>query len=265
MGGGSLNLTDTTIYYFTGTGNSLMIARAIASELGSAEAVSIARAVDGAPRVGSKCVGLVFPVYYGGLPHIVRQFISNLSGLKDTYFFAVATHAGEPGSVLPQLGQELQQTGHELSAGYLITMPSNYVVGYDAPGEHKIQAYLRAADGMIAEAVRAVTKKSIHKPSSTFPRYCGLSRMYQRFITDVNASDKSFWVTDDCTECGVCADVCPVKNIHMKGGRPDWLHRCEQCLACINWCPAKAIQYGKSTVERGRYTNPRVSIADIRS
>lgn len=31
---------------------------------------------------------------------------------------------------------------------------------------------------------------------------------------------------------------------------------CRQCLACINRCPVQAIQYGKGTVNRGRYTHP---------
>lgn len=257
-------MTGTIVYYFTGTGNSLMIARTIASRLESAEAVPITKAISKGPKADAGCVGLVFPVYWGGLPKIVQRFVSRFSGSRDTYFFGVATHAGGPGSVLPQLQEELQRTGHDLSSGYDIEMPSNYVIGYAAPTERTIQARLNAADTTIDEIVKTVAQRATHRAGPAFPPYSGQSRAYQRFIAEVNASDESYWVTDECTECGVCAEVCPVKNIHMKDGRPEWLHRCEQCLACINWCPSKAIQHGKGTVKRGRYTNPRVSVDDIR-
>jgi MinD superfamily P-loop ATPase len=54
--------------------------------------------------------------------------------------------------------------------------------------------------------------------------------------------DKSFWIDEKCNACGICATVCPCRNIRLDGaGRPTWSHQCEQCLACIQWCPRKAI------------------------
>ena len=67
-------------------------------------------------------------------------------------------------------------------------------------------------------------------------------------------STKSFYTTDACTGCGLCAKNCPTHTITMENNRPVWGSKCYQCLKCINRCPAAAIQYGKATETRGRYT-----------
>ena len=40
----------------------------------------------------------------------------------------------------------------------------------------------------------------------------------------------------------------------LKDGKPQWQAQCYQCMRCINACPTQAIQYGKSTEGRRRYT-----------
>lgn len=71
-----------------------------------------------------------------------------------------------------------------------------------------------------------------------------------------------FYVKDDCSGCSTCEKVCNCNNIKVNE-KPQWGKRCTLCLACIHYCPAKAIQYGKSTEKKGRYTNPNISIDEI--
>ena len=66
-----------------------------------------------------------------------------------------------------------------------------------------------------------------------------------------------------CTNCGLCAKICPVNNIKIDKQRPVWLHHCEQCLKCLQWCPGEAIQYGRKTVNWKRYRNPSINMMDI--
>jgi len=68
---------DAVIYWFSGTGNSLAIARALAQELPGARLVPVARAVREQPPA-ARCVGVVFPVYYFGPPPLVAEFLSRL-------------------------------------------------------------------------------------------------------------------------------------------------------------------------------------------
>jgi len=52
----------------------------------------------------------------------------------------------------------------------------------------------------------------------------------------------AFTITDDCTNCGACADSCPVNAISEKGNKhvidPD---TCIDCGACEDTCPVSAI------------------------
>ncbi|MNN28092.1 ferredoxin [compost metagenome] len=78
-----------------------------------------------------------------------------------------------------------------------------------------------------------------------------------------NAIDTSkFQVDHHCTGCGTCEKICNLNNITVDD-KPQWGQRCSQCLACVHYCPMKAIQYGKVTEKKGRYTNPNISIHEM--
>ena len=67
-------------------------------------------------------------------------------------------------------------------------------------------------------------------------------------------SAKPFFAGDRCNGCGLCAANCPAHAITLREGKPVWAAQCCQCLRCINQCPRQAIQYGKATAGRRRYT-----------
>ena len=67
-------------------------------------------------------------------------------------------------------------------------------------------------------------------------------------------SAKPFFAQDICNGCGQCARNCPAHAITLRDGKPVWAAQCFQCLRCINECPRQAIQYGKATAGRHRYT-----------
>ena len=241
----------------------MMIARTIASELDDTEIVRITDTTQ--INVDDECtrVGLVFPVYYGGLPSLVQKFIPNLNSFKDIYVFAVTTHAGGPGRALSQLRDELQQIGLDLSSGYNLRMPQNYIMAYDIQDENLVNTIITKARDGIPEIVDIVRSKQIRRPDAESPPYSGQSERYHKFIAKVKDTDTYLWCDESCTECGACVRVCPVQNIVLDDGQPRWLHNCEQCLACLNWCPEEAIQYGERTSEKGRYTNPQVTIEEL--
>ena len=87
---------NTTIYYFTGTGNSLKIAKDLSEKLEDCELVPIAKVwEDNNLASSSENVGFIFPLYYAGLPKIVYDFLSKIDLSKSSYFFAVVTNAGD--------------------------------------------------------------------------------------------------------------------------------------------------------------------------
>ena len=64
---------STGIYYFSGTGNSLYVAKDIAAKT-VGTLVPIASVVgSNVIKVDSEVIGIVFPVYYGELPVIIKR------------------------------------------------------------------------------------------------------------------------------------------------------------------------------------------------
>jgi len=252
------------LYCFSGTGNSLSVARAIAGDL-HGEVVPMGREIRVLPMEDTERVGFVFPVYMWGLPLLVAYCIKDCRGLEGKYVFAVATFGGSPGATLLQAADILKGKGAALSAGFGVKMPGNYIPMYDALSVTKQQKLFSRADEKIKMIAAAVREKKQYPPEKgNFFVSHFLSRYFYSFAAPhIPEMDKRFRVTEKCNGCGICARVCPVENIVLEQGKPQWRHHCEQCLACIQWCPQKAVEYGKKTPGRKRYHHPGIRLQDM--
>ena len=251
---------DATIYYFSGTGNSYRVAKGIAEGL-SGRLVAMAAAVkQNEINVETECVGIVFPIYYVDVPNIVRELIPRLKGLTGKYVFAVCTYGGGRGRAIRTVRELLRASGGELAAGYGIHMPQN---AFLKPRENRDALKVQAEAMVSLICDRTIARKRGFRASEgiqdmvlrpTVPVFKSIFHNYLK-KTDPLAKDKtdmeliyqldqSFAPNENCTGCGLCARVCPVRNITIEEGRPVWNHRCENCLACYNLCPHKAIDSG---------------------
>ncbi|HOX16794.1 MAG TPA: hypothetical protein PLP18_11790, partial [Smithellaceae bacterium] len=86
----------TTIFYYTGTGNSLWTARRLASVLEGTQCVSLKRCADEKVACGVERIGLVFPVHIWGVPPPVVEFVRRLTVNPAQYLFGLAVNAGQP-------------------------------------------------------------------------------------------------------------------------------------------------------------------------
>lgn len=265
----------TTIFYFTGTGNSLMIARDLAEELGGAKIVSIAKTIR-EPEIdlSDECIGFVFPVFFLSIPLVVRDFIRKLPLDNSKYIFAVANYGGQAGDILHFLAKFFDEQQVELAAGFQLVLPDNYIIAFNPPGDSKQEMQFKREKlkvKEIAEVISARKRIGIEKvPFATLFRH--LMPVYNRVlgmesdskkVSKINNSARNFRADTRCNGCSRCRSLCPVGNIEMVDGKPKWQERCQQCLACIHWCPQKAIEYGDKTIHRKRYTNPTVTMKDI--
>jgi ferredoxin len=250
-----------TIYYFSGTGNSLKIARDIAERLEECELVPIAKVWQQDQLAStSEKVGFIFPLYYFGLPKIVYDFINNIELAKSNYFFAVITRAGNAdGAPLQQLDNILETKTKKLNAGFFIRMPNNFIIGYNTDSEAVQKEFFENAVNQV-EKITNIIKEN----GESFQKETSISeRMNKKFHDKVYASDKSFYADENCNNCVICESVCPVNNIVLAEGLPQWQHKCQQCLACINYCPEGAIQFGAKSLETGRYHHPEITVQEI--
>lgn len=106
---------------------SLSIAKNIAKETG-ANLIAIAHALK-QNRIDTDTdvdvIGIVYPVYYGDLPVIVKEFVRKLHGLDQTFIFAVATYGGAASISFKVLRSEIRKNGGKLSSIFGIHMPQN--------------------------------------------------------------------------------------------------------------------------------------------
>lgn len=252
------------IYYFTGTGNSLKVARDIAENLGDTELIQICKNnMDKDYNFKSDRVGFVFPVYSAGMPLMVRKFMEKLNIEKSVYVFAVATYGAMAGISIKQAEETLNNKGIRLSAAFGIPMPGNYQVLY-APYsiEKQNKSFKKEEEDIIhvAEKIRNNEVVNLKAPGKNMPGF--LAKVMHKSFKPYD-KDKGFWTNESCNGCGTCERVCPANNIKLVDGKPQWKHRCEQCVACLQWCPKQSIQYKKVTIKRGRYQHPEIKLKDL--
>ena len=255
---------DTAIFFYTSTGNSLWTARKLAQNVENAELIPVALTVKGAIRSEARKIGIIFPVHIWGLPAPIIDFVGRLEAENNKYFFALAVNAGQVAATLLQLEKILRQKNLTLHSGFSICMPSNYIPWGGAISKDKQRELFQSAlakISTIAQIVRAGEKKPLEK--GPFWQNIVLSALYRVSYAKVPRMDKSFRADEKCTGCGICAKICPTGNISLRNDRPSWQHRCEQCFACLQWCPAQAIQYGRNTAAKKRYTHPEISLKDM--
>jgi len=255
----------TGIYYFSATGNSLIVARDLARELGGAEIVPMTKALEAGSSQDYDCLGIVFPVYMFGLPLIVAEFLGKIQPKKDAYIFAVANYGGLPGRALTMVKKILKERGIVLSAGFGVTMPGNYTPLYGAISEERQKKMFEAEAVKIKRIASAIRerKPAFSEEGPFLINFLLYTLLYRLGSSRIPSSDKRFLATDKCIKCFICQRVCPVRNIELREGKPVWLHHCQHCMACLQWCPVEAIEYGKSTPGRKRYHHPQISANDI--
>ena len=70
------------IYYFSGTGNSLVVARDIAKKI-NGQFISIPSVVhQEIIKTEADMIGIVFPMYHHGVPLIIKRFINKMDDLE---------------------------------------------------------------------------------------------------------------------------------------------------------------------------------------
>ncbi|MCR4880437.1 MAG: EFR1 family ferrodoxin [bacterium] len=245
------------ILYFTGTGNSLAVAKRFEAEL-----LSIPQMINNNEYVvEDDIVGIIYPVYAFSIPNIVREYLKKCT-INSKYTFVIATYGNTAGGSLHEMKKLLAQNGNKADYYEKLLMVDNYLPFFDIDkqlenlGKKNIEENLsqivdevnlkipkRERSGILNNIFSAISAVTICKLEKYNP--------------------KMFYVNDECIGCGICKKVCPVGNVFQGGkDKPVFGKECESCLSCTHNCPKNAIKL-KYQMSDKRFRNPEVSLNEI--
>lgn len=263
------------IFYFTGEGNSRYIARLLEQKLGESlvsindlmrdDQASYSFVID-----KDEHIILVFPIYSWGVPAPINfflktaKFISASGNNADSpsssrsvapQIIAVATCGNTAGDADKQLRKILLGRGLSLAGFFTVQMPNTYILlpGFDVDSDDVAKKKIKDAPNRVDLIVNAICQGRYDKrlySRGSFPWF-KTNIIYPPFIK--GTAKTKFYATRSCDHCTLCEKLCPVGNITLVDGVPQWNENCIGCLSCIHHCPKRAIEYGRATQNKGRY------------
>ena len=261
------------ILYFTGTGNSLYIARQLADE--NTELLSIPQLMrKGQFEIEADEIGIVYPIYGHMAPNMVKRFIKQAK-LTASYKFAVLTYGNMRANAAELWDEDSRKAGQPFDYIATILMVDNWLPNFDMNEQIKLDKHIPENLAKIKGEIAA--RKAWVEPATEqdrmmhngFVQFTGLDPE----VGFLKRSEKCFVITDACIQCEVCRDLCPRGNFTIDASGVHVAGDCEFCFSCIQNCPQKAIKFAKSddpllshgeVNPNARYRNEHVSLADIR-
>ena len=243
------------IFYFTGTGNSLYIAKRIAEATGDS-IISINNKIkqnDTQPIYTENRLIFVVPTYGWRIPRIVEQWIQavQFTGAKKAWF--VMDCGGEIGNAAKYIRRLCGQKGFTYMGTAPVVMPENYIAMFNTPESAEAKQIIEQAGPVIDSAAQNIVNDGVFPQprNNLYDRFMSyaVNPIFYRLIVKADA----FYAGGQCVGCGKCAELCPLNNITLKGGKPVWGKNCTHCMACICRCPVEAIEYGKKSAGKPRY------------
>jgi formate hydrogenlyase subunit 6/NADH:ubiquinone oxidoreductase subunit I/flavodoxin len=279
---------NTAIYYFSGTGNSLFVARELQKHISDSKLIPIAAILN---RKSDKIndniitvedsIGFIFPCHGLTIPIPVKKFLRLLDLNSSKYIFAIVTRGGSVFHGFSAINKILNKQGKHLNASFVIDMWMNdpKLKFFSIPSNEE----LKAIEVNVLEKINIIkdivaNQKEYHDNiiGDTFSYNKSLNYILEKLITftvhHIAPKVKNYFYADSkCIGCGICEKVCLSQKISMINDRPTWQKHidCYYCYTCLNYCPTESIQiyskfYMKSyTEEKGRYPHPYAKVKDM--
>lgn len=247
------------IIYFSGTGNSEYVAKKISKELQD-EVLNIfekIRTRDYSDLISDRPWVIVVPTYAWRIPRIVHEWLmkTELGGNKNIYF--VMTCGADIGNAGTYLNKLCEEKGMNYRGCVSVIMPENYIALFSTPSKEEALVTIEQAEQKISSTIQCIrTDIAFPESKETFKAKFS-SGFVNNIFYPIFVHSKKFYVTDACVSCKKCENVCPLENIHLNDGKPNWGNHCTHCMACICRCPKEAIEYGEHSKGMARYTCPK--------
>ena len=247
------------VFYFTGTGNSLYIAKQLDSNV-----ISIPQILKSDDLTFSdERIGIVCPIYGHEMPAMVKEFIKKAT-FDTQYFYVILTYGKMHGGAADLAEKYIKSVGKKANYIHSIIMVDNFLPAFDMIEQMKEDKHI---DENLAKIKADIAEKKNAKQKVTL-KDKSVHTMYTKMVK--NAPETvwaSYQITDDCIGCGICAKVCPAGCIKLEDQKAvNTGKNCQACYACVHACPRMAIQFDLERPEanpKARYRNEHIELTEI--
>ena len=232
-------------YVFSGTGNTLMIAREVGGRLAE-RGCDVSYRMIGKPEMfkiqGECVVGLAFPIAFFSSYPLVLNFIASLPQGKGRKIFMTATMAGAAMGAEGKFRSMVSDKGYVPVGSEIFQMPGNY--NNKTINAVKNKATITAA---LTEA-RSFADSLIDGTSRWNRGVPIIPSLWQWFVRSGRALRFFYGMfpiaidNDRCIKCMRCLENCPAHAID-KNSESLFIYpeRCQSCQRCVAFCPVKAV------------------------
>ena len=244
-----MKTTIVDIYFFTGTGNTFLAASKIAQTLESynckVNVFDMAK-IDAKSVNLSHTIGIGFPTAFWNTYPIVKNFINalpnDIAGITEIFVFT--TMGNSSLKTASNFGLILKSKGYKLIGVNGFLMPNNFIAVQNETKNVKKREKAYKQIEIFAKNLINTNAKPIK--TNLFFKLCFAitSFITDRWKSKLFQKIVKFKVKENkCTKCGLCAQLCPTKNIVIKENYPIFkAQNCQICMRCISYCPQKAIK-----------------------
>ena len=219
-----------TLAYFSPTGGTCKIARAIAAGSGCrCVELDLTDPHFAVPQAGSDLLLTVVPVFGGRVPQICLQRLAMLQG-KSKYAAAVVVYGNRAfDDALLELKDFLEQKGFLVIAAAAFVAEHSLVrtIAAGRPDESDRKIAEQFGKRIAGKWLKSEPQVILHVPGNN--PYCEQKPARFHPLAD-----------ESCTRCGLCEERCPTEAILREDPCRLIENRCINCMRCVEVCPVHA-------------------------
>jgi len=221
----------TEIYYFSGTGNSLFVARELQKKIPDSVIIPIVGLLHkDVIKTNGKAIGIVFPCHALTIPIAVKRFIRKIDVESAEYIFAIATRYGTVFRGFDIINKLLRKKNKHLNAQFILNMCHNEAPrsekNYTVPSKSDILQIENTVLQEIDQISNAIKTQSsfIEKDANVIIKSSSnliIGLLTEKFVVSaMNISEyiggvNYFYHDNKCNGCGICEEVCLSKKIKI--------------------------------------------------
>ncbi|GAB1401514.1 EFR1 family ferrodoxin [Elusimicrobiota bacterium] len=239
-----MKANKSDIYVFSGTGNTLSIAKKIAGVFNSKNVLTKVHRIEATDPKNvdlNATIGIGCTVACWNTYPLVKKWLKELPVSNGTEVFLFDSMGDSSFKMIASIAKELEKKGYKIIGSKEFKMPNNFLL---VENEEKKLKKLNITMKLVEKfAEDIITEKNCKVKGGLIYSlfFMVTSLLLKTWHWKLSQKIFGFKINHQiCTKCGLCADICPKNNITMSEF-PVFNNRCEICVRCVSYCPVKAI------------------------